>query len=91
VRQAVIMGLMCNGTASVAEVSQHEPSGTPEVGATIGQSLDTLAADGLVRLQRDRLTVTACGRFFVRNLAMVFDAYLAAAPQQQGPRFSRTV
>jgi len=35
----------------------------------------------------DRLTIHPAGRMFVRNIAMVFDAYLAGAQQ----RYSRTV
>ena len=46
-----------------------------------------LVDDGLVTLEKSRITVTPRGRLFVRNACMAFDAYL-----KKGPRlFSRTV
>lgn len=41
--------------------------------------LDDLAADGLVQVEGWRLQVTPMGRRFLRNIAMCFDSYLAAA------------
>ncbi len=52
-------------------------------------ALQPMAADGLVELEADGLRVTPAGRFFLRNLCMPFDAYLAAAAA--GPTYSRTV
>ena len=52
--------------------------------------LNALAQDGLVRLSDERIEVTELGRFFLRNIAMCFDAYLAAAGQEK-PRYSRTI
>lgn len=47
------------------------------------------AADGLVTLESDRLTVTPLGRFFLRNLCGTLDAY--RAPSDGSKRFSRAV
>jgi oxygen-independent coproporphyrinogen-3 oxidase len=53
------------------------------------EDLQRLSQDGLVRLDGPVVTVTELGRLLVRNVAMVFDAYLRRAAQ---PRlFSRTV
>jgi len=52
--------------------------------------LKALEQDGLVRTTADRIEVTEIGRFFLRNIAMCFDAYLASADQEK-PRYSRTV
>lgn len=52
--------------------------------------LNALAQDGLVRLSDERIEVTELGRFFLRNIAMCFDAYLAEAGQEK-PRYSRTI
>jgi oxygen-independent coproporphyrinogen-3 oxidase len=46
--------------------------------------------DGLCVVSGGRVEVTPLGRVFVRNLAMVFDAYLPETPAER-PRFSRTV
>jgi len=52
--------------------------------------LKALEQDGLVRTSAERIQVTDIGRFFLRNIAMCFDAYLAAE-QQDKPRYSRTI
>lgn len=52
--------------------------------------LKEMEADGLVMLSPEKVTITQTGRFFLRNIAMPFDAYLK---QQSAdiPRFSRTL
>jgi oxygen-independent coproporphyrinogen-3 oxidase len=53
------------------------------------KKLKSLETDGLIRVTKERLTPTAEGRVFLRNLAMPFDAYL---PQPGDKKiFSRTV
>jgi len=52
--------------------------------------LKALEQDGLVRTSAERIEVTDIGRFFLRNIAMCFDAYLAAE-QQDKPRYSKTI
>jgi len=51
--------------------------------------LQSMAADGLVKMDDRGLQVTPAGRFFLRNLCMPFDSYLAAPGD--GPVYSRTV
>jgi oxygen-independent coproporphyrinogen-3 oxidase len=51
--------------------------------------LAEMAGDGLVEIDRAGLRVTPTGRFFLRNLCMPFDAYLAG--EGGGQAFSRTV
>ncbi len=50
-------------------------------------ALEPLRGDGLVNEDDDKIEVTEDGRLFVRNVAMVFDAYLGGG---EG-RFSQTV
>ena len=82
VRRAAIERLMCTLQLPYADL------------LALGQAEDPLsrfrpfADEGFVRFGSDRLTVTATGRFFLRNLAMELDAYAAAATPE---RFSRTV
>lgn len=49
--------------------------------------------DGLVQRLPDRLCVTPLGRYFLRNLAMPFDAYLphAASAESAAPRMARAL
>jgi oxygen-independent coproporphyrinogen-3 oxidase len=54
--------------------------------------LEAPLADGLVEQGADgSLRVTPLGRLFVRNIAMVFDAYLPEQQQRGRRMFSRTV
>lgn len=53
------------------------------------ERLRPLEADGLLRLSGHQVEVTDLGRFFIRNIAMVFDAHLAELPA--GMTYSRTV
>jgi len=88
-RRAMILHLMCN-----LELPWRLT--TAEFGATVLdcvpdalERLAPLAAEGLVALDADGLRVTDLGRFFLRNVAMVFDAYLDTGGEE--PRYSRTV
>ena len=53
-------------------------------------SPDGLIANGFVTASRDALQVEPLGRLFVRNVAMLFDRYLADK-KSDAPIFSRTV
>jgi oxygen-independent coproporphyrinogen-3 oxidase len=80
-RRAVITQLMCNFWVDLGE----------EGARTFAPELEQLRAfeeDGLVVRTGNQLELTSLGRLFVRNVAMVFDAYLA---RDEKPRFSRTV
>ena len=63
-------------------VSTLPPPAPPELAR-----LEQHAADGLCEIGPYQLEVTPLGRMFVRNLAMVFDAYLEPGKGA----FSRTV
>ncbi len=79
-RSDIITELMCNFALEL----------TPERRARFAPELARLeqhASDGLCEIGPYRLEVTALGRMFVRNLAMVFDAYLEPGKGA----FSRTV
>ncbi len=52
------------------------------------ERLKSLEADGLVKVNRDGIDVLPAGRLLVRNVAMIFDRYLAGNARQ---RFSRTI
>lgn len=81
-RREVITQIMCN-----FEIDLGEEGATyfaPEL-----EALAPLVQDGLVQREGARLRVTPLGRFFVRNVAMVFDSYLRR--RGGGGTFSRTV
>jgi oxygen-independent coproporphyrinogen III oxidase len=79
-RRRVISELMCNfGVELGAELRYQREL----------DELRALEADGLLELIGDRVELTALGRVFVRNVAMVFDEYLRTPIA--APAFSRTV
>jgi oxygen-independent coproporphyrinogen-3 oxidase len=77
-RREVITQLMCNFAVELE----------PQLWSAERAALQPLAADGLVVLDGNRLQVTELGRLFIRNVAMVFDAYLR---QNAARPFSRAV
>jgi oxygen-independent coproporphyrinogen-3 oxidase len=76
-RREMITQLMCNFEVTLGDGWDAERA-----------ALAPLAADGLVTLDGARLRVTELGRLFVRNVAMVFDAYLQHSTARP---FSRAV
>jgi oxygen-independent coproporphyrinogen-3 oxidase len=92
VRRYVITELMCNFHVEGAAVRDRFGVAIRDYFAA---ELETLArpggpaADGLVDIGPDSLTVTPRGRLFARNVCMAFDRYLAA--HEGRPVFSRTV
>ena len=55
------------------------------------EDLSRLEDAGLLELDGVRLKLTALGRVFVRNVAMVFDAHLRRQQVDVAPTFSMTV
>lgn len=97
-REHIIQSIMCFGQVDFDLVQQR--FGRDLMTPRALEQLEGLADDGLVEVSSDQrqLSVLPLGRYFLRNIAMTFDAYLG---QPQGPRegsqqvvqvgFSRTV
>lgn len=88
-RRDVIMKLMCGLTLRWDDLDTDFGIDSRTYFAAEREQLGGLAADGLL-LHNDReIRITEQGRMFLRNIAMVFDAWL---PHQAGKKsFSRTV
>ena len=50
--------------------------------------LQPMQEDGLINISNDTITVTPAGKLLIRNVCMVFDAYMRAQKEQ---RFSRVI
>jgi oxygen-independent coproporphyrinogen III oxidase len=88
-RRDVIQALMCQFTVDFAAIgSAHHISFGDYFGAEL-EELEGLAADGLVEIAQNRITVTSRGRLLVRTIAMVFDRYLRV--QRAPARYSRVI
>ena len=91
-RRWIIGRIMCHGElrAGEFEATFGRPL-TPRYGSEL-ERLDPAIADGLVtRTDDGSLRVTPLGRLLVRNVAMVFDAYLGDQRKTGKPLFSKTV
>jgi len=87
-RRDVIVSLMCHGRVDFPEIEQAHGIVFREYFASALAKLDEPIQDSLVELQADALVLLPQGQLMMRNIAMVFDAYLDG--ERKG-RFSRTV
>jgi oxygen-independent coproporphyrinogen-3 oxidase len=91
-RRWVIGRLMCHGVlrAEEFEAAFGQPFATRF--ASELQKLDPFVADDLIERAPDgSIVVLPLGRLLVRNVAMVFDTYLADQQKGEKPMFSKTV
>ncbi len=75
-RQHVIMGLMCQGFIDFQSVEAAFLIDFKKHFAREYAALESYAAAGHLLLSEDSMELTDTGWFLVRNIAMVFDAYL---------------
>lgn len=75
-RRRIIMDIMCRGELDLAAYAAERGFPVAQVFGQELEDLQPLQALGLLRLTPDWLEVTAQGWFFVRAVAMVFDAHL---------------
>jgi oxygen-independent coproporphyrinogen-3 oxidase len=93
IRRFVITQLMCNFHLDVHEVERRFGL---EFGAYFAAELEALAepqANGFVQVSPGAVTVTPVGSVFIRNICMIFDAYLnkGDGKSDDKPVFSRTI
>jgi oxygen-independent coproporphyrinogen-3 oxidase len=93
-RRHVITELMCNAHIDIREVEQRfgivfAERFAPELAELTRPG--SAADDGLVVVTPSAIDLSTLGRFFVRNVCMVFDRYLGARATSARPVFSRTV
>ncbi|KZM51417.1 oxygen-independent coproporphyrinogen III oxidase [Labrenzia sp. OB1] len=94
-RGRIIEDLMTNYTCDLASVCREYGHSMLDL-ADAFRALETLAADGLVRLDRGandnaRIEVTEAGRPYVRLAAAAFDVYLADSQEAGKARHSSAV
>ncbi len=91
-RRWVIGEIMCHGELRAGDWRARNGCDFATRFAAERRALEPLAADGLVVLDSDgSLRVTPLGRLVLRNVAMVFDAYLPGQRAGERPLFSQTV
>ena len=91
IRRAVISRLLCHTVIPKAEVAAEFGIDFDQYFAEEMERLKEHAADGLVQVSPTEIRVTMLGRIFIRNVAMVFDAYLKQQAPEARPLFSKTL
>lgn len=90
-RRDVIGGLMCRDHVDKGEIEREHGIVFDDHFADELGRLAPMVADDLLAISPDALDLTFLGRLFVRNIAMVFDAYLKQPGEGGRPQFSRTL
>ena len=84
----MIQQIICNLNLPFAHIEQVFNIDFRGYFAQQWPALQRMAADGLITLDHEQLTVLPAGRLLVRSVCMVFDGYLEQASRQ---RFSRVI
>ncbi|MGM0588129.1 MAG: oxygen-independent coproporphyrinogen III oxidase [Bacteroidota bacterium] len=90
-RREVIMQIMCEADLSFEDLNEQWDIDAARYFQSELARLEPLEKDGFLIHHPDRLQITPQGRYFLRNIAMQFDAYLQAKKQQDKQQFSKTV
>ncbi len=88
-RRLVILNLMCNLELPWSLTENEFGAPADELLEESLAALPPLVADGLAEVDDTGLRITPKGRYFVRNVAMIMDAYLDKGKDR--PIFSKTV
>jgi oxygen-independent coproporphyrinogen-3 oxidase len=89
-RRHAINQVMCQLRLDLREIeARYGGEARAALAADLAGAKDELVADGVVTFDGDVLRVTPLGQLLVRNVAMLFDAYLKRPSGK--PQFSRTV
>jgi oxygen-independent coproporphyrinogen-3 oxidase len=87
-RRQVITDLICHFELDMAAVECESGIKFREHFAREMETLAAMASDGLLEIDKYEIRVLPRGRLLIRNICMVFDAYLDAESRQ---RFSRVI
>jgi oxygen-independent coproporphyrinogen-3 oxidase len=89
IRRGIIDALMCYGEIDFSLIEQRHCIRFKEYFTHELFELEQMESDGLLEILPDRITVLPGGRFLIRNVSMVFDAYQQHSSEIQ--RFSRMI
>jgi len=88
VRREVIMDIMCNLGVNFRKIDDRFGIVFEDYFEKELEELRELEEDGLIRVKDRRIEILPAGRMLIRNVAMVFDAYLRTKKEL---RFSKTI
>jgi oxygen-independent coproporphyrinogen III oxidase len=88
-RRSIIQALMCHFELSIESIESSHLINFRSYFAAELEDMKEMEAAGLVRVDRDWITVLPPGRMLVRIISMVFDRYLRA--DRQRTRYSKVI
>ncbi len=88
-RREIINGLICHFELDTKSLGQRWNIDFHTFFKSEIARLQAMQDDGLLRIERDRITVLPPGRLLIRNICMVFDRYLD--PEKTNGRFSKAI
>ena len=91
IRKEMIMNIMCRGELLFSDFSDRSDFDLMSVIDENRPSIERLKQDGLLLENSTGLRVTERGRLFLRNAAMIFDAYITVNRPSTRRSYSKTV
>ena len=91
VRKETIMQLMCHLQIDKRSIERRFGIDFENYFAADTPKLETFIADDLLENNSERIFIKGAGKLIIRNVAMCFDAHLAAMTKANKPVFSKTV
>ena len=83
IRKAIIMQIMCEGKVNKTQLQQYFGIDFDDYFDSETRALDQLASDKLIEIDTKLISITPAGKYFLRNIALIFDAYRNVRPKQQ--------
>lgn len=90
-RACIISEILCLGKIDVARIEERWGINFEKTFAPAISELGDFERRGLLFWDGAKYQLSALGRFFMRNVAMLFDAYLPKYQAQEKPAFSQAV
>ena len=87
-RREVINDLMCNNNLDIEKLEKRWGIKFKAYFKSSQENLQQMADDGLLNLEKTKLTITTTGRLLARSICMQFDRYLQ---EKENNRFSRVI
>lgn len=87
-RREIINQLMCNNSLDIKQIENKWGIDFKSYFRSSLENLQKMADDGLLNINKTKLTITTTGRLLARSICMQFDRYLEQKKQQQ---FSRVI
>ena len=87
-RREIINQLMCNNSLDITKLEKKWGIDFKQYFKSSLENLQKMADDGLLNIEKTKITITTSGRLLARSICMQFDRYLQ---EKNNNRFSRVI